>query len=102
MNGGEVRASGDIAPPMAQESHSNHDSIYAQIQMAMQVKTSTDFWVTVTRRLTREVSVIAIPFTLGTSLLAFLAVATIAAIDCTARERKSQTELLNVIASTSS
>ena len=88
--------------PIAQESHSIHDSIDEQIQMVMQVKTSADFWVTVTSRLTQEVAVIAIPFTLGTSLLAFLAVATIAAIDCTARERKSQTELLNVIASTSS
>lgn len=34
--------------PMAQKSHSNHDSIDEQIQMAMQVKTSADFWVTIT------------------------------------------------------
>jgi len=76
----------------------NRGTLEEQIGRAMKVKSSADTWITVTCWITGVVCVIAAPFTLGTSLLAFLAVAPIAAIGCTATESKRQTELLKVIA----
>ena len=76
----------------------NRGTLEEQIARAMKVKSSADTWITVTCWITGIVCVIAAPFTLGTSLLAFLAVAPIAAIGCTATESKRQTELLKVIA----
>ena len=69
-----------------------------QIARATKVKSGADGWIGVTCTITGIVCVISAPFTFGTSLLAFLAVAPIAAIGCTATESKRQTELLKVIA----
>ena len=76
----------------------NKGTLEEQIARAMKVKSSADSWIGVTCALTGIVSVISAPFTLGASLLAFLAVAPIAALGCVATESKRQTELLKVIA----
>ena len=74
------------------ENNSDRDSIDEQVQRAMKVKSIADTWIPVTCWITGVVCVVAAPFTLGTSLLAFLAVAPIAAIGCSATENKRQTE----------
>jgi len=76
----------------------NSGTLEEQIARAMKVKSAADSWIGVTCVLTGVVCVVAAPFTLGTSLLAFLAVAPIAAIGCSATESKRQTELLKIIA----
>ena len=76
----------------------NRGTLEEQIARAMEVRSAADNWIGVTCVITGVVCVVAVPFTMGTSLLAFLAVAPIAAIGCTATESKRQTELLKVIA----
>ena len=80
----------------------NSGTLEEQIGRAMKVKSAADNWIGITCVLTGVVCVVAAPFTFGTSLLAFLAVAPIAAIGCSATESKRQTELLKIIARKSS
>jgi hypothetical protein len=76
----------------------NRGPVEEQIGRAMRIKSSADGWITVTCWLTGVVCVVAAPFTVGLSLLAFLGVAPIAAVGCIATESKRQTELLKIIA----
>ena len=85
-------------PPSDYNRPTISDGVEGDIQQAMRVKSSADFWITVTCWLTGVVAVVLIPFTFGGSLFGLLAVAPIAAIGCTATESKRQTELLKVIA----
>ena len=84
--------------PTPPEPENTGGTLEEQIARAMKVKSGADSWIGVTCAITGLVCVVAAPFTFGTSLLAFLAVAPIAAIGCTATESKRQTELLKVIA----
>ncbi len=69
-----------------------------QIARAMKVRSSADSWIGVTCVLAGIGCLVAIPSTMGASLIAFLAVAPIAAIGCIATESKRQTALMKVIA----
>ena len=84
--------------PTPPEPENTGGTLEEQIARAMRVRSSADTWITFTCWVTGFICIVAVPFTMGTSLLAFLAVAPIAAIGCSATESKRQTELLKVIA----
>ena len=87
-----------LCTPTPPEPENTGGTLEEQIARAMRVRSSADTWITFTCWVTGFICIVAVPFTMGTSLLAFLAVAPIAAIGCSATESKRQTELLKVIA----